>query len=65
MEGYDINQRARELTIEILRDCGYTEDRIARILDEKAFKNGDAKSVMYAGAAKQLKGEAQAFSITK
>ena len=61
MEGYDINQRARELTIEILRDCGYSEDRIARILDEKAFKNGDAKSVMYA----QLKGEAQAFSITK
>jgi len=65
---YDIDQRARELTIEILRDCGYSEDQINQILEEKDFRRGDAKSVMYAesfGPRVSLQSEAHAFSIKK
>ncbi len=65
---YDIDQRAHDLTVQLLRDRGYSEDRIARILEEKDFRHGDVKSVMYAesfGPRVSLRGEEHGFSIKK
>ena len=65
---YDIDRRARELTVQLMREQGLSDERINQILECQDFKNSESSLIMYAesfGLRVPLKGEAQAFSIKK
>ena len=66
---YDIDRRARELTVQLMREQGLSDERINQILERQDFKNSEPTTIMYARAAKAarttLKGEEHGFSIKK
>jgi len=62
---YDIDRRARELTVQLMREQGLSDERINQILERQDFKNSESSLIMYATKRTTLKGEEHRFSIKK